>query len=81
MTQRKQGIHTVIFPDRESTGNFPKNIKNTILHREFTCYTRSIWKIQKLNFAAEKHWENVENTGKNPEEFCLELSVATLIKH
>ena len=32
----KQGIWIFIFPDREKTGNLPKNIKNVILHREFT---------------------------------------------
>ena len=30
----KQGIWMFIFPDMENTGNFPKNIKNKILHSE-----------------------------------------------
>ena len=38
----KQGIWMYIFPDRENTGNLPKNIKNMILHREFNSQHREI---------------------------------------
>ena len=43
--QGKQGIWMFIFPDRENTGNLPKNIKNMILHREFASNTGKILKF------------------------------------
>ena len=43
--QGKQGIYMFIFPDRENTGNLPKNIKNMILHREIASYTGKILKF------------------------------------
>ena len=45
MAQGKQGIWMFIFPDRENTGNLPKNIKNMILHREFASNTGKILKF------------------------------------
>ena len=43
--QGKQGIWMFIFPDRENTGNLPKNIKNMILHREIASNTGKILKF------------------------------------
>ena len=37
-----------VFPDRESTGNLSKNIKNLFLHREYTSSTGKILKFKKL---------------------------------
>ena len=54
--QGKQGIWFLIFPDRENTGNLPKNIKNMILHREFTFNTGKILKFQKLNVKPGLWW-------------------------
>ena len=45
--QGKQGMS--IFPDRENTGNLPKDIKNTFLHREFNSNTGKIWRCKKKN--------------------------------
>ena len=42
-----------IFPDRENTGNLPKNI---ILHREFTSNTGKILKFQKFKVKAGLWW-------------------------
>ena len=44
--QGKQGIWMFIFPDRENTGNLPKNIKNVFLHREFAFNTGKILRFQ-----------------------------------
>ena len=54
--QGKQGIWFLLFPDRENTGNLPKNIKNMILHREFTFNTGKILKFQKLNVKPGLWW-------------------------
>ena len=45
--QGKQGIWFLLFPDRENTGNLPKNIKNMILHREFTFNTEN-FEVSKI---------------------------------
>ena len=54
--QGKQGIWFLLFPDRENTGNLPKNIKYMILHREFTFNTGKILKFQKLNVKPGLWW-------------------------
>ena len=54
--QGKQGIWFLLFPDRENTGNLPKNIKSMILHREFTFNTGKILKFQKLNVKPGLWW-------------------------
>ena len=46
--QGKQGIWRSIFPDRENTGNLPKDIKNAFLHREFNSNTGKIWRWKKM---------------------------------
>ena len=46
--QGKQRIWKSVFPDRENTGNFLKNIKNMFLHREFTTNTGKILKVKKI---------------------------------
>ena len=43
-----QGIWMFIFPDRENTGNLPKNIKNMILHREFNSQHRENVEVLKI---------------------------------
>ena len=42
--QGKQGIWKCIFPDRENTGNLPKNIKNMFYTGEFNSNTGKIWR-------------------------------------
>ena len=54
--QGKQGIWFLLFPDRKNTGNLPKNIKNMILHREFTFNTGKILKFQKTNVKPGLWW-------------------------
>ena len=44
------------FQTGENTGNLPKNIKNMILHREFTFNTGKILKFQKLNVKPGLWW-------------------------
>ena len=49
MAQGKQGIWKSIFADRENTGNLPKNIKTTFLHREFNSQHRKNLEVKKNN--------------------------------